>query len=493
MIVLYNPLSTTPGKQPLPLSVMSLAAVLEGREAWTLVDGNVITEPAGAIVERLSSRSSAAPPLLAVTVMPGPQLSQAVPVCRAVRNTLPGVPIVWGGYFPTQHTDVILRSSFVDFVVRSQGEQPLLELVDALAGRRAFDDVGGLSWKTSDGRIVHNAVRAMAPLDDLPDLPYGRVEMEHYIHPTYLGRRTVAHNSSFGCPFACSFCAVVAMSNRRWLAQSPARMERVVRDLVRRYEVDAVQMHDMDFFISEARTAEFAERLASAGIRWWALGRIDTLMHYSDATWEKMVRSGLKMVFSGAESASDAVLATMNKGGKASAALALELAARMRTYGVIPEYSFVLGSPPDPLGDLAETFEFIRRLKRINPATEVVLYTYTPVPMDGTLYAEASRLGFAFPATLDEWASDGWRELMMRRGAGIPWMDPTIRRRVRNFERVLNAFYPTVTDRRLTGARRALLRTMSSWRYAFRMYAAPYELRALHRVMQYQRPETTGF
>ena len=493
MIVLYNPLSTTPGKQPLPLSVMSLAAVLEGREPWTLVDGNVIPEPAGAIVDRLSSRSSAAPPLLAVTVMPGPQLSQAVPVCRAVRNTLPGVPIVWGGYFPTQHTDVILRSSFVDFVVRSQGEQPLLELVDALAGTRAFDDVGGLSWKTSDGRIVHNAVRAMAPLDDLPDLPYGRVEMEHYIHPTYLGRRTVAHNSSFGCPFACSFCAVVAMSNRRWLAQSPARMERVVRDLVRRYEVDAVQMHDMDFFISEARTAEFAERLASAGIRWWALGRIDTLMHYSDATWEKMVRSGLKMVFSGAESASDAVLATMNKGGKASAALALELAARMRTYGVIPEYSFVLGSPPDPLGDLAETFEFIRRLKRINPATEVVLYTYTPVPMDGTLYAEASRLGFAFPTTLDEWASDGWRELMMRRGAGIPWMDPTIRRRVRNFERVLNAFYPTVTDRRLTGARRALLRTMSSWRYAFRMYAAPYELRALHRVMQYQRPETTGF
>ena len=44
MIVLFNPLSTTPGKQPLPLSVLSLAAVLEGREppeTWTLVDGNV--------------------------------------------------------------------------------------------------------------------------------------------------------------------------------------------------------------------------------------------------------------------------------------------------------------------------------------------------------------------------------------------------------------------------------------------------------------------
>ena len=75
----------------------------------------------------------------------------------------------------------------------------------------------------------------------------------------------------------------------------------------------------------------------------------------------------------------------------------------------MPEYSFVLGSPPDPLGDMAQTFEFIRTIKRVNPATEIVLYTYTPVPMDGTLYAEASRLGFTFPETLEEWASDEWR------------------------------------------------------------------------------------
>ena len=64
---------------------------------------------------------------------------------------------------------------------------------------------------------------------------------------------------------------------------------------------------------------------------------------------------------------------------------------------------------------------------------------------------------------------------------------------MRNFERVLNAFYPTVTDRRLTPARRALLKAISGWRYALRLYNAPYELMALHRLIQYQRPETTGF
>lgn len=492
MIVFFNPLSTTPGKQPLPLSVLSLAAVIDGRYQWELVDGNLVIDPAPAIVDAFSRARPGEPRLLAVTVMPGPQLSQAVPVCKAVKAILPDVPIAWGGYFPTQHKDTVLRSSCVDVVVRSQGERSLLELMEALDGQRPMDSVGGLSWKDR-GAIAHNASGTMTPLDELPDLPYARLPMQKYLHRTYLGARTAAHHSSFGCPFSCSFCAVVAMSNRRWLSQSPARMFKVMQHLVTTYGVDAVMMHDMDFFISEPRVAEFAERIAPLGLRWWALGRIDTLMHYSERTWDAMARSGLKMVFSGAETGSDAMLATMNKGGRSATKLAIELAARMKRYGVVPEYSFVLGAPPDPLGDMAQTFEFIRAIKRVNPATEVVLYTYTPVPMDGTLYEQSARMGFAFPTTLDEWASDEWRQLMMRRGEHIPWMDGEVRTRVRNFERVLNAYYPTVTDRRLTGARRVLLRAVSAWRYALKMYAAPYELRALHRLMRYQRPETTGF
>jgi radical SAM superfamily enzyme YgiQ (UPF0313 family) len=492
MIVLFNPLSTTPGKQPLPLSILSLAAVLEGRHDWTLVDGNVCPTPSRDIVERLDKNGSRRS-LLAVTVMPGPQLTQAVEVCRKVRESRPDTPIVWGGYFPTQHADTVLKSAFVDFVVRSQGETPLLELVAALAGDGDPSKVSGLSWKLPNGQIIHNPVGTMTPLDDLPELPYHRVEMDDYIHPTYLGSRTVAHNSSFGCPFSCNFCAVVAMTNRRWLAESPERTSRAVGRLVRNYHVDAVQMHDMDFFINEPRVHEIAERLTPLGIHWWALGRVDILMGYSDATWKGMAGSGLKMVYSGVESASDAVLKTMNKGGQVSARLALDLARRTRDHGIVPEFSFVLGTPPDPEGDMANTFEFIRRIKKVNPATEVVLYTYTPVPMDGTLYSEASRQGFAFPKTLEEWASDAWRQLSLRRGDGLPWLDQRIRSRVRDFERVLNAFYPTVTDRRLTPARRALLKTISGWRFALRWYRAPYELQALQRLMHYQRPETTGF
>ena len=84
MIVLFNPLSTTPGKQPLPLSLMSLAAVLEGHGArgrWSTATW--CADPAAEIIARLAVVPALLTPMLAVTVMPGPQLTQAVVGLRA--------------------------------------------------------------------------------------------------------------------------------------------------------------------------------------------------------------------------------------------------------------------------------------------------------------------------------------------------------------------------------------------------------------------------
>lgn len=491
-IILYNPISTTPGKQPLPLSLMSLAAVLEGRYDWVLVDGNVTADPAARIIELAHGFPNPTKCLLAVTVMPGPQLAQAIPVCKRVRTEIPDLPILWGGYFPTQHSDVILKSDFVDYTIRSQGEHPFLALLDVLQNGGSLNSVPSLAWKDNN-KVITNPLGQSSSPETFPDFPYHCIDMKSYIHKNYLGSRTTAHCSSFGCPFSCNFCAVVAMSNRKWLAQSPERMEQVARHLVKNYQVNGLQMHDMDFFVSETRTAEYCERISDLNLGWWGLGRIDTLMRYSDSTWRKMQKSGLKMVFMGAESGSDETLALMNKGGNASTKLTLDIVKRMKEYNITPECSFVLGSPPDPLGDMQRTMEFIRQIKQINPFTEIILYIYTPVPFDGILYEEAQRLGFQFPQSLEEWVSEDWRKFSMRRGDHIPWVEGEIRRQARNFERVVNAYYPTITDMHLSGTYRIMLKALSAWRYHLRFYEAPYELRIAQRLVHYQRPETTGF
>lgn len=491
MIILYNPWSTPSPKKPLPMSLLAVASMLPP-DAYTIVDANLYgngDDPVDAMVRIGREQVLTA---IAVTVMPGPQLLHAVADCRRLKQALPSVPIVWGGYFPSQHAATCLREPYVDICVRSQGEQTFRELVDVLTRGGALSGVAGLSYR-EDGHVRHNPRRPLTPPDSLPEWPYDRVPMTRYLHHHYLGRRVAAHHSSFGCPFACNFCAVVGMSSQRWLPESPARMERVTSRFCQEYGADALQFHDMDFFVSESRTAEFADRIARFNIRWWALGRVDELMRYHDTTWHKMRQSGLTMVFCGAESGSDAVLARMNKGGRASANLTLELARRAKAFGIVPEFSFVLGNPPDAMADTEATLRFVRELKTINHEAEIILYTYTPVPVDGTLYNEARALGFRFPETLDEWTSGVWPAFALRRDVTAPWLNGSVRTRVRDFESVLNAYYPTVTDLRLRGWRRAVLRTLSGWRYRTGTYAYPVELNLLQKIFRYQRPETTGF
>src|SRR5215469_2319251 len=119
MIILFNPRSTKPRNRRFPLSFLALAAVLEGREEYALVDGNLDGDPVGTIVRLIETHSVE---LLGVTVMPGPQMVAAMEGSREIRRLFPKVPIVWGGYFPSIYSDATLNARYVDFVVRGQGE-----------------------------------------------------------------------------------------------------------------------------------------------------------------------------------------------------------------------------------------------------------------------------------------------------------------------------------------------------------------------------------
>lgn len=494
MILLYNPPSSANRKPILPMSLLAVGAVLEGRYEYTIVDGNLEPDPLAALDTRIGTAGSR--PILAVTVMPGPQLRHAVPLCRRLKQKHPDLVVVWGGYFPTQHWDVCLRDEAVDFVVRGHGEGAFLQLLEVgldAADEGTLASIPGVAYRDAAGAPVTNPLAPIPHPRQLPPWNFDRVDVPLYVRPTFLGRRTLGYHSSYGCPFFCNFCAVVNMVNGRWLPQTAEQVAGVARLYHDRWGVDAVEFYDNNFFTHEARTAEFSERVHDLGITWWGEGRVDTLEKYSDRTWRLMRDSGLRMIFMGAESGSAETLKRMHKGGQMAPERTLAMAARMREWGVVPEFSFVLGNPPEPEADALQTMAFIRQVKAINPDAEIIMYLYTPVPLAGDLYDEARASGFAFPETLDEWISPSWLDFSQRRSQTMPWIKQTVREQIRDFERVLNAYYPTSTNNGLRGTRRLLLRAASAWRYHSGFYRFPLELRALHRFLAYQRPETSGF
>ncbi|RPJ52027.1 MAG: cobalamin B12-binding domain-containing protein, partial [Acidobacteria bacterium] len=102
MVILYNPVSSPLKKPVLPFSLLAPAALLEHEGIpYQLIDGNLMTGSPLETLDRAVRERDAK--ILAMTVMPGPQLIEAVPLSREIKRCHPRLMIVWGGYFPSQH------------------------------------------------------------------------------------------------------------------------------------------------------------------------------------------------------------------------------------------------------------------------------------------------------------------------------------------------------------------------------------------------------
>lgn len=212
-----------------------------------------------------------------------------------------------------------------------------------------------------------------------------------------------------------------------------------------------------------------------------------------------MRRSRLRMAYIGAESPSDALLHDARKGTRADQTLAA--VERCRENGVIPELSFMLAPPADPEGETERTFQYIRHIKRMHPATEIMLYVYAPLPaaaglrdphverLAGTLL-DAEGAPLIFPANAEEWAEPAWLAYWCH--TDTPWLTPRLRQRIRDFTTVLGCRFPTVTDVRSPPWARRALQTLSSWRYRHQRYRHPWELEAARRFVRLWDPRLAG-
>lgn len=491
MIALLNPTSAR-WKHRFPLSIMYVGAMLEKKYPYEIIDQNLDPDPLKRLTELAAKKELK---YLGITVMPGPQLFQAIPISKSLKTKFPDVKIIWGGYFAALHATTVLQSGYVDYVVRGQGERTFLELIEAFEGNSSMrvDQIRGLSLR-SNGSVVHNPIRDPSDPNLLPPLPYHKVEGRRYVGRTFLGSRTAAYYSSVGCPFLCGFCAVASVYRARWLAKTPEAMMQDLDELKMLYHIDAVEFFDENFFTSERRTAEFSEKMIGRGISWWGEGRPDTVLDYSDETLNLMKRGGCKMIFFGAESSSEEVLKAMNKGGTQTPDTVLQLAERLKSFDITPEFSFVFGSPTgDADVDFNRNVRYIHQLKRINPKAEIILYTYAPVVFEESdLYHLAQQHGFSFPQSLDEWMKPEWHDFDLRKTPVIPWLKPRHYRQFKNFERVLHGSFPTITDLRLSNLQRKLLQTVSTWRYNTSTFGFPIEVRLLQRMFHYRQPELEG-
>jgi len=493
-VLLVNPTITAQRNARFPLAVLSLAAALDGRYASRIIDGNIDRDFIATALRAINETNVTA---VGMTIMGGPQLRAAIAASRAIRARAPAIPIIWGGAFPTNCPDAALNTTYVDYAVRGQGEETLIQLLDMLSGPDpgALASIPGLSWRRQE-EIVHNKARVFSAASLAHRLPYERLsDPQQYLSSTYLGRRTAGYQAALGCRFRCTFCGVAAMFRGKMALPPAVRLEEDLEFLTSALGVDAIQFYDHNFFDREVDMAPLLEVLAKFGLPWWCFARSDALANLSERSWELLRKSRLRMAYIGAESPSDWLLHDIRKGTRPDQTLAAIEACR--GHGVTPELSFMLAPPQDPEGETEKTLEFIHLIKRRYPETEVMIYIYTPLPPNpdspkANLVRAASELRYTsgepviFPATADEWAEPQWHAYWCHSGA--PWLSARLRQRIRDFTTVLGCRFPTIMDIRAPSLGKTALRALASWRYAYRKYERPWELNLCKKMVGLRDP-----
>ncbi len=139
--------------------------------------------------------------------------------------------------------------SFVDYIVRGEGEQAFVDLLDALGGHMAFKDILGLCWRSEDGRSNVNPDRTHAfPAHQIPAPNYdsyfeavASTDMRVDFEPKLVMEG--ARGCWWGEKHHCTFCGLNG-SMMEFRSKPPAQLWEEIRQLVERHQTLDILMVD---------------------------------------------------------------------------------------------------------------------------------------------------------------------------------------------------------------------------------------------------------
>jgi radical SAM superfamily enzyme YgiQ (UPF0313 family) len=200
------------------------------------------------------------PDLVGISSLFSPYHREALECAREIRKRLK-VPILMGGSHVSAMPHAVLGDPDVDYIIRGEGEKPLVELLSALKEGSALEGVPNLGFKRN-GNLILNPLGDAYPVDELPMADLSDLPVERYL---YERKPLCFVTTSRGCPHRCAFCSVHLTFGLTFRRRSP---EKVFSEIRKRYEAGYRVFDFEDDNLSHHR-GDFARllRLLAAGFR----------------------------------------------------------------------------------------------------------------------------------------------------------------------------------------------------------------------------------
>jgi anaerobic magnesium-protoporphyrin IX monomethyl ester cyclase len=451
-----------------PLGILAVATpLLNAGYSVKLIDSTITPNFKKRVLEEVQDALC-----LGISLVTGPMIRETAEIARAVKAWNPDFPVILGGWHPSLLPKQTLEAEYIDIVVRGQGEESLLDVVQHLENRTPMDLIPGIGFKR-DKKLIFTTERPLKPIVDSPPKAYHIADFDAY--ERVCGRRWAMYTSSLACPYNCSYCTNAGVYGRKWNALPAEQVVEETLDLTRRYGLELLWIVDDNFLVDLDRARLIADGLVrhNANFRWSIQATTNLTARLSVEDLKLLRRSGLQQICHGAESGSPKVLKLMNKGFQNFDTI-YETARRCLEADIRPSFNIIFAYPGEGPAERRQTISFIMDMCRRHPGAEFWTNIFTPYP-GAPIMERAEELGIHVPTSFEGWAD------FFPRYTVLPWLSGREHKRLqvtRDYLRMAFDRIPIAADtrKRTTRLAQKFLSLPARWRLDHDVYAAPAEI-----------------
>ncbi len=290
-----------------PLAVAYISQILQEKYDVSSIDSNSIIK--GNLEEKeilnkiVKEVSKTKPDILLISSWTGAMPFTAEFV-KEFKKRNSEVKVILGGHNATFVPDKTLNLlKEINFLVRGEGQNTVLELVNALFKKKNTNNIKGISFR-KDRKIINNPDRELIKdINKLPLLDFS--SFQNFKQDNF------ALMTSIGCPYNCSFCSCPGFW-KKYRFYSVDYMIKQVKLLQKLYGDIKIDFWDSNFTMNKPWGKSFCNRLIKDNIRmdWFCYSRIDNV---DSEIIDLMDKAGCRTIFLGVESLNPKTIGFFNK------------------------------------------------------------------------------------------------------------------------------------------------------------------------------------
>ncbi len=283
-----------------------------------------------------------------------------------IKQVRPELPIVIGGEHVTAMSEFCLLTSKADYLVQGEGEETVIELLEALEGGRSPVSIDGIAYRSKDAIVVEPRRDRRDDIDDIHTPAWDHIDLETYFRNRFVGGMhtnslTIPILATRGCPYQCTYCSAPNMWLPRWIPRDPIAVADEIESYVVRYGASNFPFQDLTAIVRKDWVKAFCQELIDRdlGIT-WQLPTGTRSEAIDDEVADLLKRSGMVSMAYAPESGSDTTRKFIKKKMKKDNLFESIVSAAKANLNVAA--FIVIGFPHDKPDHLRENLEFIDRL-----------------------------------------------------------------------------------------------------------------------------------